>query len=1082
MPSLAFGADGQQSEQLSPLHEDYVPPSPAEDVRIEIIGDARTFAVNNPFSRDFLRRSGLMAKGSTCGQGNNCALRPSEDVVLSVFIPTSRNWSFSLCGSSFDTYMAIGTTPCSANLGFNDDFCGRQSQSECIYLDVGVVYVTIESGSGGCGTYKLIVDTCSAGRCCYMDSNNEPACTNSGYTECAAVSGEWDASTRCETDPCPLGRCCYEIDGVPNCMDGLLEKECLFNLQGTWTEGVTCSQEICPEMVDTLTCGPLDLVLAIDVSGSMIEELSTVQSEAQEILTRAVEVSREDLRVGLVTFREFVSVPSSLTNDIGSVSSAIGQLFAYWGGDPGEASDEALREIITMDGSCTHGPGFDTPFRAGADKVIIIMTDEINSGCSGIFRPQYAHQRALDAQAADIRISSIYIRGELNERNISDVLRDYAETTGGLYVVSRAGENISENIEYILDRCGRSTLALAGDSIPNVPCVNSTDFPNQVELKIRVRNVTNEPIGGGTVHLFSDAGPGGTGLVISPNPVSLGYVLPHDTVEVGFTVVLAANPSGGCINFRAVLTQDTIELGTDSICINVPNGGLEFGNHWFPAVHCDGYGVAPTSFTATFDVVNNSLCEVDDAQVSLEILSGSGGQGTVVSANPVQLGHVPYGRTVTVPFDVQIQPLPPGGCIYFRAMLHFGDEPYQVQESCLNIPSYELTLLAISDYAVSCVDGEIVPLSMNLVVAARNSSSCPAHGVQIWMGPGNGSAGTGTVVTQNPVVIGTMNLLSTRGANFGVEINPNSTGGIISFPVKLIVGTDTVATSNANIIVPPCGCESTTAVVMSSKSESLGCTCVQMCDTAPIPITICGDGYETPSPPVISFQDCFGDCVQGEAAVPESLWIHENDCWTNFIHVVVTGCTQVCAEFPRHLAAADFKLIRDFDRIYVRWNMVSEKNLKLLEVERNGQMVAVVDATNEVGSEYEWTDSNVRPGASYEYRLFATDLEGMRGELGFAVASPLDEPSIVSGFALLPNYPNPFNGSTTIEFDLPEASDVQLVVYDISGRKVTELAHGSFASGRHAVVFGGEELASGLYLCHMTAGKFSTRQKMLLLK
>lgn len=91
------------------------------------------------------------------------------------------------------------------------------------------------------------------------------------------------------------------------------------------------------------------------------------------------------------------------------------------------------------------------------------------------------------------------------------------------------------------------------------------------------------------------------------------------------------------------------------------------------------------------------------------------------------------------------------------------------------------------------------------------------------------------------------------------------------------------------------------------------------------------------------------------------------------------------------------------------------------------------------------------------------------------------------GFVLRQNYPNPFNPSTTIEFALPEASDVTLVIYNVMGQQIRTLSGGRLSAGDHSVVWDGRDdhgspVASGAYLYHITAGAYTHSQKMLLLK
>lgn len=62
------------------------------------------------------------------------------------------------------------------------------------------------------------------------------------------------------------------------------------------------------------------------------------------------------------------------------------------------------------------------------------------------------------------------------------------------------------------------------------------------------------------------------------------------------------------------------------------------------------------------------------------------------------------------------------------------------------------------------------------------------------------------------------------------------------------------------------------------------------------------------------------------------------------------------------------------------------------------------------------------------------------------------------------NYPNPFNPSTNIVFELPGMYEVRLEVFDVLGRKVTELVNGTMQAGRHEVVFDAGRLSSGVYV------------------
>ncbi len=67
-------------------------------------------------------------------------------------------------------------------------------------------------------------------------------------------------------------------------------------------------------------------------------------------------------------------------------------------------------------------------------------------------------------------------------------------------------------------------------------------------------------------------------------------------------------------------------------------------------------------------------------------------------------------------------------------------------------------------------------------------------------------------------------------------------------------------------------------------------------------------------------------------------------------------------------------------------------------------------------------------------------------------------------------YPNPFNPTTMIAFDLPNAAQASLVVYDLNGRMVQSLFDEQMSAGHHEVGFDGAALPSGIYFARLSAG------------
>lgn len=89
--------------------------------------------------------------------------------------------------------------------------------------------------------------------------------------------------------------------------------------------------------------------------------------------------------------------------------------------------------------------------------------------------------------------------------------------------------------------------------------------------------------------------------------------------------------------------------------------------------------------------------------------------------------------------------------------------------------------------------------------------------------------------------------------------------------------------------------------------------------------------------------------------------------------------------------------------------------------------------------------------------------------------------SVPPAFALYPSYPNPFNPASTIQYDLPEAALVQLVILNMLGQEVARLVDGWQPSGRYQVNWRSGGHPSGVYFCRLRAGEFVAMRKMNLL-
>ena len=96
---------------------------------------------------------------------------------------------------------------------------------------------------------------------------------------------------------------------------------------------------------------------------------------------------------------------------------------------------------------------------------------------------------------------------------------------------------------------------------------------------------------------------------------------------------------------------------------------------------------------------------------------------------------------------------------------------------------------------------------------------------------------------------------------------------------------------------------------------------------------------------------------------------------------------------------------------------------------------------------------------------------------------PVEDPTVVpESFKLYNNYPNPFNPSTQITFDVPKSGYITLRVFDISGRLVQTLINEKKSPGTHTVTFNTQNLASGIYIYRLEAESYVQTKRMTLIK
>ena len=218
----------------------------------------------------------------------------------------------------------------------------------------------------------------------------------------------------------------------------------------------------------------------------------------------------------------------------------------------------------------------------------------------------------------------------------------------------------------------------------------------------------------------------------------------------------------------------------------------------------------------------------------------------------------------------------------------------------------------------------------------------------------------------------------------------------------------------------------------------------------------------------------FTDIATGDTVVPRTLGQILNHTYSFF-------ATAHFEEYATLLYKCDDLLVP------TSW-MEYERNYYHNLTNNNGDSIAELAEKDLAFATENYPDGN--------YRLFveakdaygnavidSQDVRFVNGNVGIAdESSDLPDDYLLSG-----NYPNPFNPSTTIYFELLSASQVTLKVFDILGREVTTLVDDYYLAGHYSIIWNGQnaagdDLPSGIYFYQINAGDYKLSKKMSLLK
>ncbi|MBN8571767.1 MAG: T9SS type A sorting domain-containing protein [Ignavibacteria bacterium] len=171
------------------------------------------------------------------------------------------------------------------------------------------------------------------------------------------------------------------------------------------------------------------------------------------------------------------------------------------------------------------------------------------------------------------------------------------------------------------------------------------------------------------------------------------------------------------------------------------------------------------------------------------------------------------------------------------------------------------------------------------------------------------------------------------------------------------------------------------------------------------------------------------------------------------------------------------------------WNSVAGRTGYSFIVSRSSSFTDTVytntsDTTNytlptnllEINTLYYW---KVRSRDSVGYGIYSSP-RSFRSRLT-GVLNNISE-IIPAEFKLFTNYPNPFNPTTKIKFDLPKNSSVKINIFDITGKMINEIINMNLNAGSYETEYNGANLSSGIYYYRIEAGSFVETKKMILIK
>ena len=226
------------------------------------------------------------------------------------------------------------------------------------------------------------------------------------------------------------------------------------------------------------------------------------------------------------------------------------------------------------------------------------------------------------------------------------------------------------------------------------------------------------------------------------------------------------------------------------------------------------------------------------------------------------------------------------------------------------------------------------------------------------------------------------------------------------------------------------------------------------------------------------------------ATVDNHVEVNSGGTGGHFVLYYNIGSTVMCSKHvfvndPSPVELASFYSNVSKNNSHLNWSTYTESNNSGFEIQRFAidQNMITLGFVNGAGNStetksYAFEDRNL-PSGIYQYRLKQIDFNGNFEYFELSEAVTIGVPE---KFFLEQNYPNPFNPVTSIVYGIPEAGNVKLKVFDMSGKEINALVNETKDAGYHTAKFDASGLASGAYIYRIESSGYISVKKMVYLK